>query len=688
MKKRHYERLLNTLSELARRPLANESFQVSRLQLLKTLFRDLNAYRKFAVMMLEDVQADVEKSPYSPLIPLADKIRLFEQVRQAVVNSSDQGVIELERLGEELYTSQPGWKRIGVHSTRRKALDHQMLLLEHVAYSFVANRADSGFQAVCLYISTFKGERFKFATDAGDKLLKIEKFWKHHPPEFTNPPVRVPRPSQRLPLPHYLELAPKPPPMSEAAQAAERIKRGEQRYQLGDWLMHEYFGRGVIVGVEEAGRIVSITFENRSTKRLLTTVAPMWPIPKPDKDELKPPELSNIVRKVLEDARLPDKGIVDADDLEEMEDPVEIKLAKAAYNLSKAKKLFSSFVRSVGSSRFYEAGDDLSKAITRLKGAKNRTCEAWLFMNGYISTDYDDRDTLAGRFEERAPRKLLRKALLLEEKLTHLFYGHTFIDDAYGGVVAPPEQRLDEVAYCLQEVESLYLHIKTGCDMESFRWEQTNDFQLGQWVFQLSNNPLMYCELNLSLTHWNATEKLVIAVEKNEVVLRTPDRRSIERVFIDSLTLQPSPRLPENMSLPFYARRTWFETHTEYLKGLKPCPCCGYPFLTTVAVSEWCAFCYWEDNGQDDHNANEILGESNGTLSLTEARKNFETKFCAFQQNAPEFEHIEWQKRLPVTWKRRIAGLYDRLITVETLEEAENLWKEIERNWRKYRDRE
>jgi predicted nucleotidyltransferase len=42
-------------------------------------------------------------------------------------------------------------------------------------------------------------------------------------------------------------------------------------------------------------------------------------------------------------------------------------------------------------------------------------------------------------------------------------------------------------------------------------------------------------------------------------------------MFIDSLSLQPLHRFPENMSLPFYARRTWFETHTEYLNGLLAC---------------------------------------------------------------------------------------------------------------------
>ena len=33
--------------------------------------------------------------------------------------------------------------------------------------------------------------------------------------------------------------------------------------------------------------------------------------------------------------------------------------------------------------------------------------------------------------------------------------------------------------------------------------------------------------------------------------------------------------------------------------------------------------CYWEDDGQDDHDADEIRGGPNYDLSLTAARENF-----------------------------------------------------------------
>ncbi|MGJ4881685.1 MULTISPECIES: CPCC family cysteine-rich protein [unclassified Bradyrhizobium] len=40
---------------------------------------------------------------------------------------------------------------------------------------------------------------------------------------------------------------------------------------------------------------------------------------------------------------------------------------------------------------------------------------------------------------------------------------------------------------------------------------------------------------------------------------------------------------------------------------------------------EICPVCYWEDDGQDDHDADLVRGGPNGALSLTEARANFKT---------------------------------------------------------------
>src|SRR5437016_138265 len=53
------------------------------------------------------------------------------------------------------------------------------------------------------------------------------------------------------------------------------------------------------------------------------------------------------------------------------------------------------------------------------------------------------------------------------------------------------------------------------------------------------------------------------------------------------------------------------------------CPCCGYGTLAERNAYECCPICWWEDDGQDSKNADEVLGGPNADLSLTQARINF-----------------------------------------------------------------
>ncbi len=59
--------------------------------------------------------------------------------------------------------------------------------------------------------------------------------------------------------------------------------------------------------------------------------------------------------------------------------------------------------------------------------------------------------------------------------------------------------------------------------------------------------------------------------------------------------------------------------------GPYPCPCCGFVTLGERSVYEICPVCFWEDDGQDDHDADRVRGGPNGRLSLSEARRNFRT---------------------------------------------------------------
>ena len=53
------------------------------------------------------------------------------------------------------------------------------------------------------------------------------------------------------------------------------------------------------------------------------------------------------------------------------------------------------------------------------------------------------------------------------------------------------------------------------------------------------------------------------------------------------------------------------------------CPCCKFKTLCGRSAYEICPVCYWEDDGQDEHDADVVRGGPNGSLSLRQAQKNF-----------------------------------------------------------------
>ena len=57
--------------------------------------------------------------------------------------------------------------------------------------------------------------------------------------------------------------------------------------------------------------------------------------------------------------------------------------------------------------------------------------------------------------------------------------------------------------------------------------------------------------------------------------------------------------------------------------GPYPCPCCGVVTVPERGGDDICPVCFWEDDGQDDHDADQVRGGPNYSLSLTEARLSF-----------------------------------------------------------------
>jgi len=67
----------------------------------------------------------------------------------------------------------------------------------------------------------------------------------------------------------------------------------------------------------------------------------------------------------------------------------------------------------------------------------------------------------------------------------------------------------------------------------------------------------------------------------------------------------------QNVSKPMEARPTY------------RCPCCRFKTLLGRGGDEICPVCFWEDDGQDEHDADLIRGGPNQALSLRQAQINF-----------------------------------------------------------------
>ena len=69
--------------------------------------------------------------------------------------------------------------------------------------------------------------------------------------------------------------------------------------------------------------------------------------------------------------------------------------------------------------------------------------------------------------------------------------------------------------------------------------------------------------------------------------------------------------------------------------GPYECPCCGYVTLEERGGYDICPVCFWEDDGQDDHDADDVRGGPNYTLSLTAARANYRQMGASEERRLP-----------------------------------------------------
>ena len=65
------------------------------------------------------------------------------------------------------------------------------------------------------------------------------------------------------------------------------------------------------------------------------------------------------------------------------------------------------------------------------------------------------------------------------------------------------------------------------------------------------------------------------------------------------------------------------------------CPCCGFKTLGERCNFDICAVCFWEDDGQDDDDADEVRGGPNGAISLAQGRENYREFGASQREDLP-----------------------------------------------------
>lgn len=98
-------------------------------------------------------------------------------------------------------------------------------------------------------------------------------------------------------------------------------------------------------------------------------------------------------------------------------------------------------------------------------------------------------------------------------------------------------------------------------------------------------------------------------------------------------------------------RLSWFRQYTGSLDDPPSdlplrCPCCGCKTINRRGDFDICPVCYWEDDGQDDHDADLIRGGPNGGLSLTVARSNY-CRFGACEERFVDKVRLPEHHELP-----------------------------------------
>ncbi len=76
------------------------------------------------------------------------------------------------------------------------------------------------------------------------------------------------------------------------------------------------------------------------------------------------------------------------------------------------------------------------------------------------------------------------------------------------------------------------------------------------------------------------------------------------------------------------------------------CPCCKFVTLGSRGDYEICKVCFWEDDGQDEHDAEIVRGGPNYQLSLRQAQANYKA-IGAVEERYLKFVRAPRAKEIP-----------------------------------------
>jgi hypothetical protein len=98
----------------------------------------------------------------------------------------------------------------------------------------------------------------------------------------------------------------------------------------------------------------------------------------------------------------------------------------------------------------------------------------------------------------------------------------------------------------------------------------------------------------------------------------------------------PNALKPRMGGLPSVRYRAMSVRKSECPERTYRCPCCKFKTLHGRGQDEICPVCFWQDDGQDESEAEEVWGGPNYSLSLRQAQRNYQ-KIGAVEEGVRRF---------------------------------------------------